>query len=110
MKLKVKLNNYRVEEIERDDKSPSWIEKHQEGNQNKLPPIPYWMHHFVNGQIAGEPIKKGMEIIHPSGQQWQLLKNNERAELLELVEFNGQDASDFVRGMEVQYPRTPRGK
>lgn len=119
MKLKVRLNDkFRVEDIERDDKSLSWIEKHQLGNQNKLPVLPKRLHQLCN--IRDEKgyrslhnskedllVSDKLEVIPISGQQWQAMTNNERAELLELVEFTGKDPTDYVRSFEVMYPYNP---
>ena len=118
MKLKVKLDkNYKVEDIERDDKSPSWVEKHPQ----KSPPIPKWMYQILN--IRDEKgysslhqsqedllVSNKLEVIPVSGQQWQAMNTNQRNELLELVEFTGQDAGDYCRLFQSMYPKTPRGK
>ena len=107
MKLTIKINDkYRVADIERDDK-PSWIEKYQQVNPQKLPLLPNFMLPFVNWYIVGEPITKNIEIIPISGQQWQKLTNSERAELLELVEFTGKNAEDYVRELQSHFPRDP---
>jgi len=122
MRIKVKLSqNYRVEEIERDDKSLSWIEKHQQDNSGKFPLIPKRLYPLLNirdgqGYRSLHQSKEDLlvsdklEVIPVSGQQWQAMTNNERAELLELVQFTGQDVGDYIRGFEVLNPKTPRGK
>ena len=123
MKLKVKLNDkFRVEDIERDDKLPSWIEKHQQANQQKLPPIPKWLYQLLiirdekghrslhQAQDENLLVSKNLEVIACSGPQWQAMTASERNQLLELVEFTGQDAGDYVRYFQSMYPNTPRGK
>ena len=107
MELKIKIDEkYRVTDIEKSDK-PSWIEKYQRGNPQKLPPLPNFMLPFVNWYVVGEPITKNIEIIPISGQQWQKLTNSEKGQLLELVEFTGKDAGDYYREFQSHFPRDP---
>ena len=119
MGLKAKINsNYRVEDIERDDKSPDWIETHKLKNNQKLPPLPKWLYPLLN--IRDEQgyrslnkstesllVSSNLEVIPISGQQWQALTASERNQLLELVEFTGKDAGDYVREFQSHYPNTP---
>ncbi len=69
-------------------------------------PIPKYLLPVVNDHKG--TINKDLEVILCSGQLWHLLKANEKSDLLELVEYVGQDAGDYVRRMESMYPMNPR--
>ena len=101
MKLKVVMSEEkRVKEIERIPDKSSWVEL-------LAPKAPdYFLPLLLNYQ-KGKPISKGIQVIYPSGQQWQELRNDQKAELLELVEWLGGDANQFVRDMEIQLPKDP---
>ena len=108
MKLKTKQNEKnRVEYIERIDGELNWIESYKSKHGKKPPPLPNYMLPLVNLYIKGTPITEGIQVIPISGQQWTLLTANEKAELLELVEFTGKDAGDYVRNFEAMFPKDP---
>ena len=110
MKLNVKINtNYKVEDITRDKVTPDWIDAYKLDNLNKLPPLPAFLLPLVNGYVKGQFISKDIQVLPISGQQWQAMTAHQRNELLELVEFTGGDADDYMKLVQSQYPKTPRG-
>lgn len=106
MKIGVKLNSDGlVEDVQRVEK-PTWIEEYQTENA-KLPSIPDILKSLILGDV--KDISK-IQIIPISGQKWHNLTQNEKNQLLELVEYTGQSAEDYCRLWQSQLPRTPRGK
>ena len=111
MKLAVKIDtNYKVEDITRDKITLDWIETYKSENLNKLPSSPAFLLPLINNYVQGQPISKDIVVIPISGQQWQEMTAHQRNELLELVEFTGGDADDYMKLVQSQYPKTPRGK
>lgn len=119
MKLKVRMNDKgRVEAIERDDKTPNWITKYQQANQQKLPPLPKWLYPVLNirdekgyrtltNDTGSYFISKALEVTPFSGQWWNSLRDDRKAEVLELVEWLGGDANEYVNSSEIMYPKDP---
>ena len=119
MKIKVKLDNaFKVQDIERDSTTPDWIQDYKLKNQAKLPSLPKWLYPLLNirdekGYRSLEKsnedllVSNQLEVIPISGQQSQLMTADKRNQLLELVEFTGKDAGDYVRSFEVMYPKNP---
>ena len=105
MKLKIKMKDGRVDEIERDESKETWIEK----KAGKVP-LPNWVLPLALDYIEGEDISLSIKITCPSGQQWQAFRSDQKADLLELVEWLGKDVSDFVTKLESSYPKNPKGK
>ncbi len=104
MKLKVKMGqNNRVDSIERNKETLSQFETTSSILPNYLLPL-------VINYKEGETVSKNIEVISCSGQRWASLKSNQRAELLELVEWLGQDCHEYVRRMESMLPKDPPGK
>jgi len=96
----------RVDCIERTD--GNWIDKGKD-KDGKLPSLPEYLNPFVNKYQGVVSID--MEIIAPSGQQWnQVLTGKQRNELLELVEWVGDDADEYTERMISMWPKEPRRK
>ena len=107
MKLKIKIKDGRVDEIERDDLKQNWIEK-----KGGKVPLPGWMIPLVLNYVEDEDIEEsvGLEALFLSGQFWSSLRSDQKAEWIELVEWLGKDVSDYVRKMEQMYPKNPERK
>ena len=107
MKLKIKIKDGRVDEIERDDLKQNWIEK-----KGGKVPLPGWMIPLALNYVEDEDIDVSVDlkVLYPSGQFWSSLRSDQRGELIELVEWLLQDVDDFIRKMEQMYPKNPERK
>ena len=106
MALKVRMSSTgKVDAIE-DDTQPTWVEGYQALNL-KLPPLLNWMLPVVNNYTKDARVSQDIEVIPCSGQYWQGLRSDQKAELLELVEWLGGNADEFVRNFEAMYPKDP---
>jgi hypothetical protein len=85
------------------EKPPNWIEKYR-NRYRKLPPLPDYLRPVVPSYSPGEPISKNMELITPSAQFWNRLLPSQQDELLELVEWLGQDRRDYLAHMRMMLP------
>lgn len=94
----------RVKVIDKDAQ-PTWIAEKSVGG--KLPVLPEWMLPVVINYQKGTPITKSIEVIPSSGQYWNELKANQQAKVLELVEWLGGDADQYVRDFEKMLPENP---
>ena len=106
--IKVTMNDRgRVKAIDKDAQ-PTWIEANTVGN--KPPPVPNWMLPVIINYKKESPIDNNIEVIPCSGQYWNELKAPQQAKILELVEWLGGSADEYVRDFEKMFPNSPRGK
>tara|TARA_Y100000310_G_C20236889_1_gene602786 strand:- start:85 stop:462 length:378 start_codon:yes stop_codon:yes gene_type:complete len=105
-------DRHKVEAIERDEGNPSWIET------IPAPNVPKWMFAVLNikdGQRSRSlgnsnesiVVSNQLEVTPLSGQWWNSLRINQKAEILELVEWLGDNADDYVASSEAMYPGDP---
>jgi hypothetical protein len=87
-------------------KSSNWINAYEK-RYGKLPPVPSFMSGVVSNYFPGMVVSKNVQLITPSAQFWQRLKPSQRDQLLELVEWLGQDPRDYLAEIENMSP--PRG-
>ena len=99
MRYDIRLNKNRVEYLGKTN---------EVGFITEGTPIPKYLLPVINNHKG--TIDKDLGVVLCSGQMWYQLKANEKSDLLELVEYVGQDAGDYVRQMENMYPRNPRGR
>ena len=97
----------RVRAIDKDAQ-PTWIDENTVGGI--LPKLPKWLLPIINNYVKGTPITKSIEVIPCSGQYWNELNFRQQGKLLELVEWTGGDADQYVRDFEKMYPNDPAGK
>ena len=95
MKIKLTLNSKGlVDRIERTDET-TWLNLEKPTVPDVLLPLTH------NTKAVTQDIK----VIPVSGQQWQNLTQNEKEELLELVEVTGVRAEDYVRLFQSMLPK-----
>ncbi len=92
--------------ITKIEASQDWITKYQT-EKKVLPSLPRHLLPVVNKYVKGSPISKDIEVIAVSPQHWQKLTSNQKAELLELVEWNGGNADDYLGYMQSMLPKDP---
>ncbi len=85
----------------------NWIDKHRRLH-GELPPLPDYLLPIAIDYAPGEPVTKNMQITIPSAQMWSRLLPSQQDELLELVEWLGQDRRDYLATMERGKPPGPR--
>ena len=106
--IKVTMNDKgRVRAIDKDAQ-PTWIAENTVAGV--FPRLPKWVLPVVNNYVKGMPITKSIEVIPSSGQYWNELNFRQQGKVLELVEWTGGDADQYVRDFEKMYPNSPRGK
>ena len=106
--IKVTMNDKgRVRVIDKDAQ-PTWIVENTVAGV--LPRLPKWMLPVTIGYRQGMPITKQIEVIPCSGQYWNELNFRQQGKLLELVEWLGGDADQYVRDFEKMLPNDPAGK
>lgn len=82
------------QEIEQSKKPTNWIDDHRL-KQGELPLIPDWLAPIVIGYSQGIRVSKEMKLSH-SPPYWDNLKPSQRKQLLQLVEWLGQDKDDYI--------------
>ena len=103
--IKVTMNDKgRVRAIDKDAQ-PTWIVENTVGGI--LPKLPKWMLPVVINYQKGTPITKQLQVIPSSGQYWTELNFRQQGKLLELVEWTGGDADQYVHDFESMYPESP---
>jgi hypothetical protein len=81
--------------VKYDELKPrSWISTY-EREHGKLPPIPGFMSGVVSNYSPGMLVSKNIQLITPSAQFWKEPLPSEKKQLLELVEWLGQDPRDY---------------
>lgn len=96
-----------VRQLERDSEQlPNWIDVYETLN-GKLPPLPEALCPLATNYSPGEPISKEIELIMPGVQAWQWLASSQREQLLQLVEWLGQDPRDYEERIRNQAPPRP---
>ena len=89
----------------------NWIDAHK-AKTGKLPPLPAYLLPVVEEESysPGEPMSKNIKVKIASGQFWNRLPPSQREELLQLVEWLGQDRRDYIAKMESMFPKkAPKG-
>jgi hypothetical protein len=81
----------------------NWIEKHK-SEHHKLPPIPDYLVALFPNYSKDTPISKDIKIIPPSKQFWVSLYPSQQEELLDLIEWLGQDRRDYLEQIERMSP------
>ena len=96
-------------ELRRKQTKPpkNWIDAHK-AIHGEFPPIPDYLLPVVlpSSHSPGEPVTKNIELITPSAQFWNRLLPSQQDELLELVEWLGQDRRDYIAKMKKMLPRS----
>jgi hypothetical protein len=100
-------------ELRRKQAKPpkNWINAHK-AKTGKLPPIPDYLLPVVlpSSYSPGEPVTKNIELITASGQFWNRLLPSQKDELMELVEWLGEDPRDYEAQVLKMLPRkAPKG-
>ncbi len=72
----------------------NWIDDHRL-KHNELPPIPDFMAPLVVDYSPGARVSKGMKLSH-SPPYWDNLKPSQQKQVLQLVEWLGQDKDDYI--------------
>jgi len=108
MKIQVRLNDKGLVQAVEKVEGLDWIEQAQQGG--KPPVLPNAFLSLVNKYDKGKPVSSDTKVIPISGQQWHNLTQNEKEELLALVEFTGIRAEDYIRKFQAMLPKNPRGK
>ena len=101
----------RMQKVALEQTPKNWIDAHK-AKTGKLPPLPEYLLPVVEGEsyLPGEPISKNIKVKIASGQFWNRLLPSQRDELLQLVEWLGQDRRDYVAKMENMFPKkSPKG-
>ncbi len=107
MKISISVKDGKVDSAQQDPSKESWIESYVK-QYKKLPPAPDYLLSILVGYIKGQPISKDIKVRSFSGQFWnEILTNNQREGLLELVEWLGQDIDKYISNSEVMYPKDP---
>jgi len=71
------------------------------------PPAPDWLARFVPSQKAGQPITKARTVT-PSGQQWAVTSESEKAGLRGYTEYAGyRSYADILGQMAMMLPKDP---
>jgi hypothetical protein len=89
----------------------NWIEAYK-AIHGEFPPIPNYLLPVVEegSYSPGEPISKNIKVKIPSAQFWNRLPPSQQDELLELVEWLGQDRRDYIAEMQRRLPPgAPKG-
>jgi hypothetical protein len=77
-----------------------YIKKHK-----KLPLVPAFMNELVENYINGMVVSKELKLINPSAQLWYTkLLPSQREQILELVEWLGQDRLDYLEIAKRHWP------
>lgn len=104
-KITVELDNYGfTQRIKKDKQEKGWLD-----DQVK-PPLLGVLSSMVNGYTEGQPVTADLEVITVSPQLWSLMNHDEREQLLELVEFTGGSAEEYMRHFKSMMPKDPKGK
>ena len=107
-KDKVKDAIYRA--IERLRKGANWIVDYQHRYEGRLPLLPEYLLPIAIGYTQGQPISKSIQVRPASAQLWNKLSRSQQKELLQLVEWLGQDQQDYLNGMKRLWPDVGRLK
>jgi hypothetical protein len=89
----------------------NWVNAY-EAETGKLPSLPEYLLPVVEegSYSLGESISKNIKVKIPSAQFWNRLLPSQQDELLELVEWLGQDRRDYVAEMQRRLPPgAPKG-
>ena len=87
----------------------NWIDAY-ERRYGKLPPVPDYLHPLVQNYSPGEPVSKEIQLITASTQLRRNLRGRRWKELLELVEWLGQNPQEYEeRVQSMAPPGEPRG-
>src|SRR4030043_140158 len=87
------------------EKPPNWIEAYKKTHR-KLPPIQSFMSGEVSNYSSGMVVSKNIQLITPSAQFWKERLPSEKKQLLELVEWLGQDSRDYEAMIKKMSPHT----
>ncbi len=89
----------------------NWIDAHK-ARHGEYPPLPDYLLQVVEGGTysRGEPVSKKIKVKIASGQTWNRLLPSQQEELLQLVEWLGQDRRDYLAQMErMRIKKAPNG-
>ena len=100
MKITLEINEKGLPQRVSKDVSSGWLD-------NIKPVLPDVFKPLVNN-YNGKAISSNLEVIPISGQMWHSLTQNEKEDLLELVEFTGVRAEDYVRNFTSMLPKDRR--
>ncbi|MEE8471812.1 MAG: hypothetical protein V3S82_01455 [Dehalococcoidia bacterium] len=86
----------RLQGLEKLKESPAnWIDAHKI-ETGTLPSLAEELLPLAINCSAGQPISKEIKLTRPSMQFWQRLLPSHKEQLLELVEWLGQDQRDYI--------------
>ena len=87
----------------------NWIDAYK-NRHGKLPPVPDYLLPVVKNYSPGEPVSKQIQLITASAQLRRNLRGRRWKQLLELVEWLGQDTQEYEeRVQSMAPPGEPRG-
>jgi len=84
-------------------KQSNWINAYEK-EYRRLPPIPNFMSDIVSDYSPGMVISKNIKLINPSAHFWGKRSPSEREQLLDLVEWLGQDPRDYEARIKTMSP------
>ena len=101
-KITVELNdNGFIKRTKKDKATEGWLDTLTK------PTLPDIFLPMVNGYVKGKPVTKDLEVIPISPQKWHDFNDAEKEDFLELVEFTGGNASEYMRSVTNMLPREP---
>ena len=103
--FKGKVNDAIYRAIERLRKGANWIVDYQHRHKGQLPPLPEYLLPIAIGYTQGQPISKSTQVRSASAQLWNKLSRSQQKELLQLVEWLGQDPKDYLKRAKSLWPK-----
>ncbi|MFA5399418.1 MAG: helix-turn-helix domain-containing protein [Dehalococcoidia bacterium] len=114
-RLKHKAITYNKKQAKKDEKKgqieptslekpKNWITDYETANNGKLPPLPDALYPLAPNYSHEQPISKDIQLIIPGMQFWARLLPSEKEQLLQLIEWLGQDRRDYEENMRRRAP------
>lgn len=99
-------NVYRWIKTKKEDSSTNWIEVYMNKHKGRLPLIPEFMLQVVKDKTT-KRVSKNMELSIPSLQWWNRLLCSQKEQILQTIDWLGQNRQDYLERINRLIPGHP---